>query len=519
MRRNHFRNITLFLLVCPLFMFAQTNTNTNRDGHTVIYHTNGRVASEGMMRDGKPDGFWRSYYPTGVKYTEGNRVNFLMDSTWVLYTVAGDTSEIINYMLGKRSGFSFVFETITERNNASRHYLKSKEMYLENRREGLAYYYYPSGKLRQTINFRNNRRQGSGRIFDENGTVITLEEYRNGDLVERQHINRMNNQGERHGVWKTFYPSGMLKEEEYYKNGTLDGESNFYSERGNRINRIFYSDGNIIEEGIPLMAEVIDLTSYWEDGRTIRRKGRYLDSIPVNFHFFYNREGKPESSIRYSLNGTGISTGEGPVDEDENRTGEWKLYFETGELRANGRYANDRQHGEWHYYSQDGKKFQTGNFNMGRREGKWMWFFPSGEIFREETLMRDQLHGLCIQYSDSATIVAKGEYVEDERNGFWIEHIGDIREEGNYIMGDKDGMWRAYHRDGQLYHAGNFVQGSPDGRHLIYYPDGTLKEEQHYVMGRRYRNWRKYFENGELFLTITYNDDREIRINGIRVDR
>jgi len=79
-------------------------------------------------------------------------------------------------------------------------------------------------------------------------------------------------------------------------------------------------------------------------------------------------------------------------------------------------------------------------------------------------------------------------------------------------------MWKTYYNDGQLYHAGNFVQGVPDGRHVFYYPDGTLKEEQYYVMGRRDKNWKKYYENGALFLTITYRNDEEIRINGIRID-
>jgi len=126
---------------------------------------------------------------------------------------------------------------------------------------------------------------------------------------------------------------------------------------------------------------------------------------------------------------------------------------------------------------------------------------------------------MSVQYSDSATIISKGEYRDGEREGFWIENIGNIREEGSYIMGAKEGVWKSYQLDGQLYHSGAFVQGNPDGRHVFYYPDGTLKEEQYYVMGHRVKNWKKYYEDGNLFLTITYNNDQEVRINGIRIDR
>ena len=337
-------------------------------------------------------------------------------------------------------------------------------------------------------------------------------------MISRQFINRTNSQGQRQGTWLEFHPNGIVKQEDYYRNGVLEGTSRIRSESGMVINEIVYREGEIVDQGIQLHPEIATLTTFWEDGTTIRRRGVYLDSIPINFHTFYNREGKPERSVRYSSSGSGVRTGEGPVDDNELRTGDWQLFFETGELRASGRFLNDRQHGQWTYFSTDGKKFQVGNFNNGVPEGEWTWFFPSGDVFREEQLERNRRHGLCIQYSDSATIVIKGEYVEGERDGFWIEHVGHIREEGNYVAGMKEGIWKAFHLDGQLYHTGRFVEGQPDGKHLFYYPDGTLKEEQHYIMGRRFRNWRKFYENGSLFLTITYVDDMETRINGIRID-
>jgi len=509
--------IVFFFAVCLLFtknVFSQCKTVVTPNGYNIICHPSGRIASEGMMRDGKPDGYWKAYYVTGVMRSEGNRVNFLRDSTWVLYTPTGDTTEIINYRFDKKSGYRYLYETVTERNSVSRHYLKSKELYFDDKREGPAYYYYPSGKIRQIINYRNGKKQDISMVYDENGTVITIEEYYNDRMSTREHINRVNEKGEKHGPWKTFYPDGKLKEEEFYKNGVLDGTSRQLSEKGNFISGRTYRDGKIIEEGLPIVAEPVTLTSYWDDRVTIKRTGTYLDSIPIGFHYFYNSSGVPEKAIRF--NNQGIRTGEGPVDENARLTGKWELFSETGELRSTGNFVNNRQHGEWTIFLQTG--FQTGNFNNGVIEGEWKWYFPSGNIFLEEIYVGGKLHGLCIQYSDSATVVAKGEYADGAREGPWVVNVGDSREEGNYIMGDKHGIWKTYYRNGQLHHTGNFVQGVPDGRHLIYFPDGTLKEEQHYVMGRRDKNWRKYYENGSLFLTITYRNDEEIRINGMRIE-
>ena len=512
--------IVVFLLICPFFLtniFAQTNTNINPNGYNIFYYPNtNRVSSEGMMRNGQPDGWWKNYHPTGVMSSEGNRINHLLDSIWVFYTHTGDTAQIINYSLNKKSGYHYQFETVTERNQVSKHYLKSKELYYDDKREGPAYYYYPSGNIRQIINYRNGKRQGPSKVYDENGTVITLYEYINDYVTSYEFVNRVNAQGEKHGTWITFYPDGTKKEEEYYKNGVLDGATRMYSEKGSPIGGRTYRDGKIIEEGIQLTVEPMELTTYYDDGVTIMRKGTYLDSIPIGDHYFYNSSGVPEKAIRY--NEKGIRVREGPVNENSRRTGRWEFFFETGELRASGNFVNDYQHGEWDFYFQNRKKEQTGNFNNGIMVGEWRWYFPSGNLLREEIYVRGRPHGLSIQYSDSATIVAKGEYVDGEREGFWIEHVGHAREEGNYVMGLKNGMWKTYHKDGQPYHAGNFVQGDADGRHVFYYPDGTLKEEQYYVMGRRDKNWKKYYENGGLFLTITYRNDVEIRINGMRIE-
>jgi len=515
--KNCIQNIVIFLLFTANVL-AQTNTTINPNGLNTFKYPNGRVSSEGMMRNGKPDGYWKTYYPTGILQSEGNRVNALLDSTWVFYTQTGDTAEIINYRLGKKSGYRYQYETVSQRNQVSKHYLKSKELYLDDKLEGPAYYYFPSGKIRQVINHRNGKKQGASREYNEDGIVITLYGFHNDIMIEREFVNRVNEKGEKTGAWKTFYPDGKLKEEEYYKNGVLDGATLLYSEKtGNVISGRTYRDGNIVEDSAPIKADLVDLITYWDDDVTIKRKGTYLDSIPIGFHYFYNSSGVPEKAIRY--NNKGIRTAEGPVDENEKRTGEWKNYSETGELRSNGMFVNDRQNGVWNYYSPNGKKEQIGNFNNGVMEGEWKWFFPSGNVFREETYVRNRLQGLSIQYSDSATIVAKGEYVNGEREGFWIENVGHAREEGNYIMGLKNGMWKTYYIDGQPYHSGSFVQGVPDGRHIFYYPDGkTIKEEQYYVMGRRDKNWKKYYENGSLFLTITYKNDVETRINGIRID-
>ena len=57
--------ISVFLFVAATgFSFSQQQEM--EDGYHVFKYPNGTVSSEGNIRDGKPDGYWKSYYVTGV---------------------------------------------------------------------------------------------------------------------------------------------------------------------------------------------------------------------------------------------------------------------------------------------------------------------------------------------------------------------------------------------------------------------------------------------------------------------
>lgn len=498
------------LLPYPTLQAQKANIETP-NGYNIFYYPNGRISAEGTMTNGQPDGFWKAYYPTGILKSEGNRLNALLDSTWIFYSELGDTSEIINYRLGKKSGFLYKYDTFTPTNQTAKRYLKSKELFLDDKKEGTAYIYYPNGSIQQTIPYKKNKRQGTAYEYNQEGILQTIYEYHNDYMISREHINRTNKDGIRIGTWKTFHPNGQVATIDYYKSGELSGTSQFYSERGTLINERTYQDGNIVEEGIQLKVEAIEKISYYDNGN-IKAIGIFLDSIPIGTHHFYNEEGIPTSAIRY--NERGIITAKGPLDTNAKRTGNWSLFFENGAIKASGTYLNDRQNGTWNFFYPDGKQEQIGSFTAGRKEGDWKWFYPNGQVWKQEQYSANVLNGDFLMYSDSNTLILQGQYLQGERSGLWKENIGATTEEGHYEQGLKTGQWKTYYLSGKLAHVGNFLQGAPNGKHLFYYPDGILREEQHYVMGQKNKTWKKYNPNTTLFLTITYQNDRETRVNG-----
>ena len=114
-------------------------------------------------------------------------------------------------------------------------------------------------------------------------------------------------------------------------------------------------------------------------------------------------------------------------------------------------------------------------------------------------------------------IIAQGNYADGERNGDWKFKSDNFTEEGKFIVGLKDGLWKSYYTNGKLKFKGNFVQGNPDGEQSYYYESGKIKEEQHFQSGIRQKTWKKFDEEGTTVLVIAYKDDVEISINGIKI--
>ena len=498
----------LLLFSVSFILYGQVSENIP-DGYHIFRYPNGNISSEGYIRNGKPDKYWKSYYVTGILKSEGKRTNFLLDSIWVFYDQAGDTIEKINYLIGKKNGYYYKYK----KDPIYGVYIFSKELFAGDKKEGSAYIYYPDGKIKQIITYRNGKKEGISKEFDQNGNVITLLEYNNDFLVSRERINRRDNEGLRQGSWKDFYPSGNIKTEKSYLNDKLHGYYKEYDEKGNLVLTMLYENGVIVNSKVDDNADIEIVNRYSQEGQLIYN-GAYRNRIPVGIHREF-KDGKVISSKIFNDNGIIVS--EGIVDESGNKNGQWKDFYPDGTVRAEGQYIDSRRTGLWKFYNREGKLEQTGYFSNDNPNGLWKWYYENGAILREEEYFQGQRDGSFIEYSKNGEIIAKGQYSDDERNGDWFFKYGNTHEEGKYIMGLRDGIWKSFYEDGQLRYKGNYIQGNADGMHIYYYENGKVKEERYYKSGIREKTWKKYNEDGSLFLTITYNNDIETSINGIKI--
>ena len=505
------KKVNLIIVLILIFRICSAQDNTViKDGYQIFKYPNGTVSSEGLIKNGMPDGFWKSYYVTGIKKSEGRRTSFMLDSIWIFYDQTGDTTEKINYLIGKKNGWYYRYK----KDPSKGLYLWTKELFAGDKKEGTAFMYFPDGKIQQSIAYNGGKKEGLSREYDKEGSIISLLEYNNDFLVSRERINRSDNKGLKQGDWKEFYLNGAIKSEKSFKDDLLHGYYKEYDLKGKLVLTMLYENGAIVKSKVEDEPDIEIVNKHDQDGKLIYN-GPYRNKVPVGIHREYSTDGKVKNAFIYTDNGLMVS--EGIIDEAGNRNGKWKDYFPNGKVQAEGQFTDNRRSGIWKFYNNFEKVEQTGSYNNGRPDGLWKWYYDNGEILREEEYFQGQRDGASTEYSLTGEIIAQGEYSDGERNGDWKFKSGDITEEGKFIIGLKDGNWKSYYSNGKLKFKGDFVQGNPDGKQTFYFENGKLEEEQYFQMGIREKTWVKYNDKGTPLLLIAYKNDMEVSINGVRI--
>ena len=485
-------------------------TEIDPNGYNIFYHPNGEISSEGTMRNGKPDGYWKTYSDSGILVSEGNRKDFELDSTWKFYDEEGNLKMLINYREGKKHGIRKTYrdDEIVEEN------------FENDVRQGMTNIYYDDGTLKKSIPYENGLEEGLALEYGKDGRIITMIRYKKGFITERELINRYDAANKKHGPWKYFYANGQVKREGTYRHGKEEGYFKEYDKDGNLLTTAKFAEG-VLQEDVAELKKLEVRKDYYPDGK-------------VKISATYNEEGELEGIRReFAEDGSieksyifknGIMIGEGIVTEKGERDGFWKEYYDSGKLRAEGRYSKDIREGDWRFYHENGELEQQGAYRAGSPEGDWFWYHDNGQLLREEYYFNGLQDGRMTEYDKEGEIITKGEYIEGKRIGEWYFKVGNTETVGVYSDDMRNGLWRTWDlpssmgRDKVLRFEGKFIEDNPHGEHTWYWDNGNRKDQGEYVMGRKEGNWVYYNYDGTPFLVVTYENGFERQYDGIKID-
>ena len=496
--QSKMRHITLIATLLLFGFKAMSQTEYQR-----FTYPSGHVSSEGILRDGKPDGLWKTYYESGQLKSIGKRTDFLLDSTWVFFKENGDTSLVVNYHRDLKNGPRFTYsetETLIE-------------PFVNDVRSGEGKRIDRKGHVLQTFNFINGFEEGISPVFDTLGMLREIVNYRKGFVMTREALNRYDREGKRHGYWKTFFDDWSLHTECYYRHGLRDGFYKEYDEKGNLKKIVKYV--NDVEQVLePDMKPLVVQHEYYPSGK-VKREASFRDGRREGVWREFDEEGNVINSQTYKK---GALVSEGVVGTDGKRRGDYKEFYADSTLRAEGVFIDGLRSGEWKFFYQNGKIQEVGTYKEGDPDGVWTWYYDNGQKQIEEQFYKGQPNGPYKEYDSKGNLIVSGTYFDGMKNGKWTEEIGDMRTQGEYRNDKQVGEWISYYDNDKMAFRGTFNAGYPDGEHFFYYPNGKLREIQCYSAGVKNGDWKKYLDTGELYFTVTYDQGKEVKYDGEALD-
>ena len=491
---------TVYLVLLSGLVMSQNNDSLQ---YIKFYYPDSVVSSEGLMRNGNPDGYWKSYYQDGTIRTEGNRKNFLLDSVWKFYNNHAKIQSEITYRAGIRHGVSrrYLEEGIEEFD------------YVDDMIKGIAYLKSYSGHILRTVPYENGKENGLAKLYDTLGTIIGTIEYIDGYAVKREYVNRTDQNGMKQGHWKVFWENGNLQLDGYYLNDKKDGYFKYYNEEGNFL-RIEKWENDILIEDAPETKRLERKVDYHPNGK-IKTVAYFFKGIPDGIRREYSIDGQVVKSYMFR---NGILVGEGIVDDDGKKQGDWKEFYETGELRAAGKYIDSRPVGKWKYYFENGKIEITGEYTRkGQKDGEWVWYHPNGNILCIENYVIGLLEGESFTLTIDGDTLERGVYLEGLEDGKWIYFNDSVLVEGSYNLGKKSGVWKTYYPNGKLKRFESYHDDELDGKCVYYWENSVKKAEYTYINGLINGNVYQYDIEGNVLFTTTYRMGIEIRYEGVKV--
>lgn len=428
----------------------------DEDNYELAHFSNGKLEGEykrfrydkcvveGIYHDSRKDEVWRYYMvpfgPDNPAYIERQESydDGLPHGEWIRYKTSMVTElkpvpvEKVYFERGEVS----LRETFDEEG-----WQASSTTYRNNVKHGKSLEYYPDGTLRVEVEYNMGQPTGVYTAYHPNGQPAKRGAY---DDV-----------GKETGAWEMWADDGTLTGRAHYQKGVLAGPFEFYHDNGNLSEKGTYADDgsgryigryqSYFEDGQPKEDYHTDengrkqgTATRWYANGNVEEGMTYRDGVVTGEHKRFFEDGQPEELTTYS-------DSEHVVDdwgeqEDYAKSGVYKRWNGSGQLREEGQYEHDKKTGEWRTYT-DGLLRSVQQFEDGLESGPYV-LYHEGRL-REE----GQFKIITDDYGNRRSV----------KDGLWTEYYyesdypeGLKRWEVQWKDGEKHGISRRYDTEGQV---------------------------------------------------------------------
>lgn len=431
--------------------------------------------------------------------------------------------------------------------------------------EGMATWYYPTGKKQASIYYEDDAPAGEHAIWYEDGVLKEKGTWEQGKRLGTWEYKAPNGRPcltevydsagklsqvplcqtmtgkslsigtfkNGQGVLKRYDMTGSLLAEEPYSNGRINGVVSIYDSAGKVAERHTYVLGTLHGQ----------LETYWPEVQKLQSRTTIAQGIKQGLYDAWHPSGKPAAKgwykngqkdslwITYHESGTRASVGLYKLGEPEGLHEQW---FENGAPRAIYKYVEHKPDSIWTTYYANGNVMLLEEYDMGERVGTWTSYYTDGK----EKELTDYIGGKAD--GRHQTWFVNGQQEVDELysagllNGpakYWYAN-GKPAGKGSYTMGLKEGAWEYWHGNGkpktsEVYKNGTLQSATaflaPDGKvistHTVvagngrrqwYHPGGILASDGSYKTGQKHGLWQYWTPEGKPMAFGQYHLGKEV---------
>jgi antitoxin component YwqK of YwqJK toxin-antitoxin module len=196
----------------------------------------------GGLRQGK----WQKSYPNGRLMYEGSFRDGKPVGEWTRYHEGGQVKAKIRYTEHTDSALAQLFDQrgkkvaegmyVNEKKEGTWEFYSneqkiSEEEFANGVKHGISRTYYPSGELLEEAEWDNGKQEGNYSMYFQNGKPYMQCKFSNG---------------ERNGLCLSYFTNGRIEMEAYYKNNLRHGDWKFYNEQGDSLYSLKYDEGRLL---------------------------------------------------------------------------------------------------------------------------------------------------------------------------------------------------------------------------------------------------------------------------------
>lgn len=322
------------------------------------------------------------------------------------------------------------------------------------------------------------------------------------------------------GAWKYYYPSGVLKLEEFYKNDKLSGTTTAYYKNGNKrsvsrlddkefaVSDMEYSyDGRLESTSSLKDKEEYEVIYYHPDGSVMRKVILVNDKIKDGTYPFLYANGKTEKEMTYKA---------------QKLDGAYKEYYKNGILKEEYTMVDGKADGLYTAYHANGRPASRVKYTAGEKQGLLENFNEEGKLVSDKQFRDDRLNGALNYYDKKGNIYGALTLKDDEavKARFTDDKVNVVYEQQNSkginpyeiyneygikstsMLQDEDGRAEGkasyYFLWGGLKEETIFKADKPDGASVSYYKNGKISMERNYKNGVMEGYYKSYHTNGQV---------------------